>query len=147
MNKLRETARNARHYFAARLICNAVFEQDIDILNEIVKRIDGAVPDKDDRTLFANLLGDAIEDVLDRETADQMSLDPDDPTIIALAKVVVWMAVRSVGNNVQAKKDRHKAASIVLDRTGGKRSEPVRDVVKLDYVEPDWMKGLPNGSE
>lgn len=144
---MREQALSARQYFAARLICNGVFEQDIDIIAEIVKRIDGTVPDKEDRKLFANLLGDAIEDVLDRQTADQMAIDPDDPTIIAIAKVVVWLSLRSVGANVQQKKDRQKAVNMVLNRTGGKRSAPVKEAVKLDYVEPDWMKGLPSKTE
>lgn len=139
---------NAKAFWGAMLICNAILpEPDIGLIEEIVKRIDGAVPDKKDRDKAANLVGDALEDVMSYPRAQQISINGDDPTIIAIAKALVYLSSSFVGKNPTKRKDRQKATEIILNRMGGRRSEPVREVVTLEYVDPDWMGSLPSGDE
>ena len=144
---LREKAANVRSFFGAQLIFNAVFEQDIGAIFQIAERIDGAVPTKEKREMFANLVGDALEDVMDMPISERVNINPEDVTIIAIAKVILYISMQSAGSNVQKRKDRQKAIEMVLKRTGGKRTEPVKEAVKLDYVEPEWMQQLPESSE
>ena len=150
VNRLRETATNARAFFGASLVWNSIwgadgkFNPDINSIKQIIERIDGTVPDKTKRDGYANLIGDAIEDVFEYESVDQMVIYPDDITIIALAKVIIKVSTMDCGNNYQKKKDRQTAIDIILKRTGGKRSEPVKEVASIEYVEPDWM-ALPKG--
>lgn len=140
--KLRESAPNARAFYAATLIFNAVMEEDIGAIYEIIERIDGTVPTKQDREKYANLIGDALEDVMDKNVAI-VGFDFSDVVIIAIAKTILYVATMECGRNPNKKKDRQKANEIVLKRTGGRRSEPVKEAIAIEYVEPDWMYELP----
>lgn len=144
VNMMRERSNRVRNWFAARLICIAIFEKDIGAILQIADRIDGAIPDKSERDSFANLVGDAIEDVMDLPAGERIFVNEDDLTIIAMAKVIIWISMETAGGNVMKKKDRQKAIEMILKRTGGKRSEPVREAERLEFVEPDWMKALPS---
>lgn len=143
--RMRENSANMRALFCANLIFNAIFDNDIGAINQIVNRIDGAIPDKKNRDNYANLMGQAIEDVLDYPKAEQVCIYPDDWTIIGLAKRVIQTSCQEVGKNPIAKKERNQAAEMVLNRTGGRRSEPVREQHLIEYVQPDWMAPLPCG--
>ena len=140
----RSRALNARGYFVANVIWTAVFDLDISLISEIVKRIDGLAPAKGDMDAFSNIFGDALLDVLDYEHADQMRVYPDDPAIIALAKATVAIANADAGRNMQARKDRQKAVQMILDRTEGRRSEPAKPVEETVYEAPSWL-GLEEG--
>lgn len=140
---LREAATNARAFFATSLIFHAVFDKDMGALDQIANRIDGTVPDRRDRDRFANIMGDALEDVLEYARMDQTQIFPDDPTIIALAKTVLSVSWMEVGRNPTAKKDRQKAIEMVLQRTGGRKTEPTAVLELVEYVDPDWMAPLP----
>lgn len=138
----REQAPSTRHFFVAQLIFNAVFEKDVGCINEIAKRIDGAVPDADERDQFANILGDALDDVMDFPLQD-LVVYVDDPAIVAIAKALIYIALEPVGKSVSKRKDREKALGIVLSRIGGNKNKPVRETELLEYVEPEWLTGLP----
>lgn len=144
---LREQAPNTAVFFCCNLIFQSVFEKDIGMINQIAKRVDGAVPDQDERYMFANLLGDAIDDVMMNPPGERNWVHPEDLTIIALAKVVIWIACSAAGGAVNKRKDREKAIELVLERTGGRKSKPTSEQIKLEYVEPDWMKPLPSSEE
>lgn len=142
--KMRSSSRNARTYFVSNLIVLAVFDMDIGLISEIVKRIDGMAPSKDDAQDYSRIFADAIMDVLSYNSAEQMTIYPGDTSIVALAKATVAIATAEVGKNMQARKDRQKAVSMVLDRVEGRRSEPARPAELVEYEAPDWM-GLPEG--
>jgi hypothetical protein len=144
---IRETANNVRAYFVAGLIFNACFEKDILAINQIIYRLDGTVPDEGSRDNYANLIGDAIDDVMEYDKADQMTINPDDPTIIALAKTIIFIATSSPGTNYAMRKDKAMATEIVLTRTGGRKIQPTRHRIETKYKEPSWMKGLPEKEE
>ena len=69
-----------------------------------------------------------------------MKVYPDDAPIIAMAKVLVHVASQPVGGNYAKRKERNLAASMVLERTGGRKVEPTRPLLETRYIEPDWME-------
>lgn len=141
----RENASNIRSFLACDLIISAIQDMDINLINQIIKRIDGAIPKADERDSYANLMGNAIDDVLDQPPDDRANLNLEDPAIIAMAKAIVMCALDKPGRNVSRRKDRQLAAEILLSRTGGSKSEPVKEVSNIEYIEPDWSKGLTEG--
>ena len=137
----RDVAMNAKQYAVASMIYNAVFEMDIDLIRTIALRIDGTVPEEDKREGFANLIGDALEDVLSYSKAEQMKVLPEDPPIIAMAKALVYVGTQPCGSNYAKRKERNLAAQMILERTGGRKVQPTRLLTEKKYVEPDWMRG------
>lgn len=139
---LRVNAASARSAFVASTICQAIFDLDIGLISEIVKRIDGLAPTKGDMDGYSNIFSDALSDVLDYTHRDQMTVYPTDTPIIALAKATVAISVSNPGKNMQARKDRQKAVTMILDRVEGRRSEPAKPSELMEYRVPDWI-GLP----
>ena len=136
----RDIAQNAKQYTVASLIFNAVFEMDVDLIKTIALRIDGTVPEEDKRDGYANILGDAIEDVLSYEQANQLRVTPDDPPVIAMAKALVFVGTQPCGSNYAKRKERNLAAQMILERTGGRKVQPTRNQIETRYVEPEWMQ-------
>lgn len=136
----REIATNAKQYTVASMIFNAVFEMDVDLIRTIALRIDGTVPEESKRDGYANILGDAIEDVLSYEQAVQLQVTPQDPPIIAMAKALVYIGTQPCGSNYAKRKERNLAAQMILERTGGRKVQPTALQVTTEYVEPDWMQ-------
>ena len=144
----REFATDVRAYTVNSLIFNAVFEMDVDLIKTIIRRVDGLVPDEDKRGAYANILGDALEDVLSYDKADMVKITPDDPVIIALAKVLIHKATGVAGNNQLLRKERNTAAQMILERTGGRKVGPTKLLLQTEYVEPAWMtEGEEDGDE
>lgn len=140
--RMRTTAPSARTAFVVSTMTNAVFDLDIGLISEIVKRIDGSAPQKGDMDAYSNLFSDALCDVLDYTQSDQMSVFPSDPPIIALAKATIAIALHDPGRNMQARKDRQKAVQMILDRVEGRRAEPAKPTELPEYRAADWL-GLP----
>lgn len=138
--RAREIATNAKQYTVASMIFNAVFEADVDLIRTIALRIDGTVPEESKRDGYANILGDAIEDVLSYEQAVQLQVTPQDPPIIAMAKALVYIGTQPCGSNYAKRKERNLAAQMILERTGGRKVQPTALQVTTKYVEPDWMQ-------
>lgn len=145
-------AQNARTRFGCQLIMQGIFSSDafspdINIIKQIIKRIDGTVPDAQSRDGYANLIGDALEDVMDMTEVEQTAVHPDDLTIIALAKAILYVSMQDCGKNYQKKKDRQTAIEIILERTGGRKSEPVKNTEVVNYIQPSWRSSLPTGED
>lgn len=136
----RDIAQNAKQYTVASLIFNAVFEMDVDLIRTIALRIDGTVPEEDKREGYANILGDAIEDVLSYEQAVQLQVVPQDPPVIAMAKALVFVGTQPCGSNYAKRKERNLAAQMILERTGGRKVQPTKNQIETRYVEPEWMQ-------
>ena len=135
----RERSHNARGFLVDCMFFNAVIEKDVDLIKTLATRIDGTVPEEDKRDGFANILGDALEDVLSYEQPQLLSVSSEDSPIIAMAKVLVYVAACPVGNNVQARKSRNLAAQMILERTGGRKTSPTKHQLETVYVQPLWM--------
>lgn len=135
-----ETSCNARSFFVFKLIYDAVFLKDVGLIDLIINRIDGIVPKQSDRDSYANIIGDALDDVLDMTRAEQLVIMPNDPAIIALAKSLIHISLQDPGNNPMKKKDKVRATEIILNRCGGKKTEPTKPLIEEVYVEPEWMQ-------
>ena len=140
----RESAADAKAWVVNSMIFNAVFEQDVDLIKTIITRVDGTVPEEGKRGGYANILGDALDDVLSYSEREALVITPEDPVIIAIAKVLIYTAARPAGNNYMQRKQRNLASSIILERTGGRKISPTKPMLETRYVEPEWM-GLPDG--
>lgn len=141
--ELRNQAANVRMFLVCDMIVNALYDMDIGLIETIVRRVDGAVPEKDKRDSFANLFGDALDDVMDMPVDQRLTVLEDDNVLIALAKVTVAVACQPTGKNPNARKDRQKAADIILQRTGGRVVEPTRIEAQTQFEQPEWMQQLP----
>lgn len=137
---------NVKSHTVASMIFNAVFEMDVDLIKTIGLRVDGTVPEENKRGGYANILGDAIEDVLSYDHKDQLYVSASDTVVIAMAKVLVYVATQPAGTNYAKRKERNLAASMVLERTGGRKVQPTKPLIDVKYVEPEWM-GLPGGKD
>lgn len=144
--KSRECANNAKAYTINGMVFNAIFELDVELIKTIVTRVDGTVPEEEKREGCANLLGDAIEDVLSYDDKEMLKVVPSDPPIIAMAKVLVYVSTQPAGNNMARRRERNLAAQIILERTGGRKVKPTKPLLETKYVEPEWM-GLPEGEK
>ena len=142
----KEHAQTATEYFLTSLVFNAVFDLDIGCIDQIVGRIDGTAPSAEERDEYANLVGNAIDDVLQLPMSSQMQITPDDIALLAIAKAVVYLSTRPA-RSPQDRKDRQKAVELVFNRTSGRVSRPVKQAVAIEYVQPDWMQQLPEGGE
>lgn len=139
-----ESATSAKVYWVSSLFIDAIFNKNIDAINQITQRVDGIVPAEEERDKFANLLGDAIEDVMNYTYVEQIKITPDDPCIIALAKAVYVISLEDTKNNYGKKKDKQLATDIILSRTGGRKTAPTKHLLETKYVEPEWVR-LPEG--
>lgn len=144
--KARGMANNARQFAVNSMIFNAVFEWDVDLIRTIALRIDGTVPAEDDRDSYANILGDAIDDVLSYPMDERLNIQEDDPPVIAMAKALVYVASQPAGTNYAKRKERNLAAQMILERTGGRKIGPTRPQIETVYEDPEWMQ-LPQGTE
>ena len=140
----REVANNAKAYTINGMIFNAVFELDVELIKTLTTRVDGTVPEEGKREGCANILGDAIEDVLSYDDREMLKVLPSDAPIIAMAKVLVYVSTQPAGNNMARRRERNLATQIILERTGGRKVQPTKPLLETKYVEPEWM-GLPDG--
>lgn len=137
-----ESYRGPRGLFLFKIVRDAVMDFDVGKIEEIIQRIDGGVPESGEMDGTANLIGSALNDVMDLDDIDQVrEMRADDPPIITLAKALYIIAVRDCGSNAQKRKDSAKAINIILARTGGRKVKPVRERLETRYEDPDWMKG------
>lgn len=143
----REHATNARHALAANMVFDAVFKKDIGIIDQIIKRIDGTVPEEGKRDGYANYMGDALDDVLDMRVDSRINVNSDDPAIIALAKATLYIAMQEDKGNYQIKKEKHTALDMIFSRTGGRKVSPAKPMLSTVYTDPDWMGVLPSGTD
>lgn len=137
--KRRESSENARSYLVDTLIIDAIMGHDIELIDKLVHRIDGAVPKEDKYDQYANLFGRALDHVLDLPLDDQLTIAPTDNVLIALAKTTVFIALTSPSNSVQKMKQKHAAVDMVFDRTGGRKTEPRMIEAVTTYKKPSWM--------
>ncbi len=143
----RESPNSMRDTFIWNLIFDAAWERDMGVISTIAQRIDGGVPEADSIDSTASYFGSALTDVLNLTHAEQVMVRPEDPCIIALAKVIVWCSLVKPGNDPVLRKNKNAAIDFILNRIGGKKTQPVQKCIETTYVEPEWLRGLPEGEE
>lgn len=132
-----------KHRWVYTLMFDSIWGMDIDCIEQVIYRIDGTVPSKKERGEFANILGNAIGDVMEYPQSEMLELYPTDPVIIGMAKVVIAISTQETGTNLAKKKSKIKATEMVLSRAGGRNTEPTKVQLLEEYTSPDWMKSLP----
>lgn len=133
-----ENAYNIREFVVTDLILSAITERDVELIESIIKRIDGGIPKADERDKFANIIGNAIDEVLELPVSEQADIKSYELGIVSLAKSLVLASLDKPGGNFAKKRDRKKAAEIILQRCGGSKFEPTKLTDVVEIVEPDW---------
>lgn len=134
-----EAEGNYRSLWGRALISNAVFDKDIGLCRSIIQRIDGTVPEENKRDGYANIVGDALQDIMDMPLTATNTVLPSDPPIIAIAKVIYYVSIAPTGQNPQKIKQRQLAVDIVFERCGGKKTAPTKPLLETKYEDPAWL--------
>lgn len=131
-------------YWISTVVRDAIAQLDIAAIKTIIQRLDGGVPDKKNRDNYANYIGMFLEEVMSYPIEEVRVLRFDDNVYIALAKAILHISLQKpIDNN--ARRDKNLATEIIFERCGGRVSEPVKELMDVRYVEPDWMNQLPSG--
>ena len=144
-----ERCRSPRMYLSLKLVRDAIMELDINAIEQLIRRVDGLAPDEDKRDGCANIIGDALEDVLNYGDIDQIrAFDFEAPVVIMIARALYIIAASDIlPSDIQGRKDRAKAMDIIFQRTGGRKVGPTKTLDTKHYVDPDWMTQLPEGDQ
>lgn len=137
--KAMETSANVKNYTACRIIVNAISECDVGLIKTIIQRIDGGIPKAEDMENYSNLIGKALEEVMEEEPDERFIFRLNTDTgIKCMAKAIVMAALQKTNNNVAKRKDRQMAADILLSRTGGLKNEP--QIIRQDIIieKAEW---------
>ena len=151
---------NAQRFLVAQMYTDAVFNQDIRIIQTIINRIDGGLPKDIEIDDYQTLFGDSLQKVLSMTTAEQMKVVPEDTVMMALCKSLYDIATTDIYHEYktteegtrsfkkkkpspEAKQARDTALRLILERTGGRRT--LTQVGKeLEEVKlADWISALP----
>ena len=133
-----ENSYNIREFVVTDLILSAIQERDVEIIESIIKRIDGGIPKADEREKYANIIGNAIDMVLEMPVSEQADVHANETAIVSIAKALILASLEKPGGNFAKKRDRKKAAEIILQRCGGSKFEPTKLTDVVEIVEPDW---------
>jgi hypothetical protein len=136
-----ENAKNFKEFFVSRLIADAIFARDIRIIKQLINRIDGASPKDTDKGLFKTRLSDVLDVILNYTDNKQLEIQPGDMPILAIGKVVAFLALQSSKSlrTTEARNVKNAAVEIILDRCGGRKTTPLRGDLSVEYAEPEWL--------
>ncbi|WP_299315028.1 hypothetical protein [uncultured Halomonas sp.] len=151
-------SRNAKQFLTSQMYTDAVFNQDIRVIQTIINRIDGGLPKDTELEEYRTLFGDCMNDVLNMESNMQLKVMPDDTVMMALCKSLFDIATsdiyheyksdkhgnkwsKKVNPSTEKKQARDSALRLVLERAGGRKTVTPADQKKLaDPVVADWIQ-------
>ena len=155
---------NAKQYLASQMFTDAVFNQDIRVIQQLINRIDGGLPKDVDIDNYQTLFGDCMNEVLNMVSSDQTKVLPEDTVMMALCKSLYDLASADIyyekhitqegkrkalkkKPSPEAKQTRETALRMILERAGGRRtmSEIRKETSKVDVA--DWIGELPEKQE
>lgn len=124
---------NATTFLVARLFTDAVFNQDIRAIQNIVNRIDGGLPKDTDVTQYQTKFGDCINELLTYPLDARHRISPDDSIMMAMCKSLYDIATQDIYWNEEKqvkvrkpptdkKNERDAAMRMILDRAGGRKT-------------------------
>lgn len=146
----------ATAFLVARLFNDAVFNSDIYAIQTIVNRIDGTPPADEDIGDYRTLFGDCIQEVLDSNDADKLTVYPKDTVMMALCKSLYDMAVRDIYHDpngkpikptAEVKRERDSAMRMILERVGGRRTRTGSVKERLEVESAGWIAELPGQTD
>ena len=138
----------------AQMFTDAVFNQDIRVIQTIINRIDGGLPKDIEVDDFQTLFGDCLTQVLSMNNLEQTKVFPTDTVMMALCKSLYDLSVQDIYYNAftdrkrkpstEAKQERDTALRIVLERAGGRKTTPLMAKAREDISLAPWIqKALP----
>jgi hypothetical protein len=144
----------AANYLVSRLFTDAIFNQDIRVIQQIITRIDGGLPKDEDLSHYQTYFGDCINEVLEMDSADQMKIVPEDTVMMAMCKSLYDLAVQDIywddekqckcKPSSDKKQERDAAMRIILERCGGRKTQTVVKKDQETYGIASWItKNLP----
>lgn len=156
--------RTARAHLASQMFTDAVFNQDIRVIQTIINRIDGGLPKDTEVDEYQTLFGDCMNQVLAMTSGSQLKVLPQDSVMMALCKSLYDLATadiyhevkrdkhgnvwaRKVNPTAERKQARDSALRLVLERAGGRKTAVPAQPARLEEVDvADWIKNaLPGG--
>lgn len=156
---LKNSEQNAKQWLAAQMYTDAVFNQDIRVIQSIINRIDGGLPKDVDVNSYQTLFGDCMNEVLSMDVGMQLKVLPTDSVMMALCKSLFDLAASDIyhsiktlssGEQVSVKKKpsaeqkqaKDAAQRMVLERAGGRKSATLVAKTTSKVEEADWIKGV-----
>lgn len=160
------TLRDAQSFLVSQMFTDAVFNQDIRVIQTIINRVDGGLPKDVDVAEYRTLFGDCMNEVLSMESHLQIKVLPTDTVMMALCKSLFDIASsdiyhemksdqygnkwsRKVNPSTERKQSRDSALRLVLERSGGRKTSTPAKVKELaQVVVADWItRALPTEGE
>jgi hypothetical protein len=156
--------KDAKAYLASQMFTDAVFNQDIRVIQTIINRIDGGLPKDVDVAEYQTLFGDCMTEVLGMASHLQLKVLPSDTVMMALCKSLFDIASEDIYHRIkddghgnkwsmkinpttEKKQARDSALRLVLERSGGRRTATLAKVAELGkvVVAPWITQALPQG--
>ena len=157
---------NARGHLTSQMYTDAVFNQDIRVIQTIINRIDGGLPKDVDIDNYQTLFGDCMNQVLQITDGTQLKVSPEDTVMMALCKSLYDIATTDIYNEIKSdkhgnkwsrkitpstekKQARDSALRLVLERAGGRKTAVLsqgKETAKITVA--DWItQDLPQQEE
>jgi hypothetical protein len=151
------THQDAKAYLASQMFTDAVFNQDIRVIQTIINRIDGGLPKDTEIEGYQTLFGDCMNLVLDMDDSIKLKVMPEDTVMMALCKSLYDLATadiyhvmksdvhgnkwaKKVNPTTEKKQARDSAMRLVLERAGGRKTAaPTRATGPGQVVVADWI--------
>jgi hypothetical protein len=148
---------DAKAFLASQMYTDAVFSQDIRVIQTIINRIDGGLPKDVEVDSYQTLFGDCMNEVLAMEHQEQLKVMPTDTVMMALCKSLFDIAStdiyheiksdktgnkwsRKVNPSTERKQARDSALRLVLERAGGRKTTILAKAKEIDtVVVADWI--------
>jgi hypothetical protein len=149
---------SAKEFLTSQMYTDAVFNQDIRVIQTIINRIDGGLPKDVDVESYQTLFGDCMNEVLSITGGSQLKVMPEDTVMMALCKSLYDIAttdiyhemkkdkagnvrMRRVNPSTERKNARDSALRLVLERAGGRKTATLAAPASLDDVSvADWIR-------
>lgn len=155
---------NARGHLVSQMYTDAVFNQDIRVIQTIINRIDGGLPKDTEVHSYQTLFGDCMNDVLEMTQGSQLKVVPEDTVMMALCKSLYDIATTDIYHEIKSdkhgnrwskkitpsterKQARDSALRLVLERAGGRKTAILAAVdTREEVLVADWIQqALPGG--
>jgi hypothetical protein len=151
------THQDAKAYLASQMYTDAVFNQDIRVIQTIINRVDGGLPKDIDVAEYQTLFGDCMNQVLDMDDSIKLKVMPNDTVMMALCKSLYDLATadiyhvmksdvngnkwaKKVNPSTERKQARDSALRMVLERAGGRKtSVPAKSAELGQVVVASWI--------
>lgn len=142
---------NAENYMICRMFTDAIFSQDIRMIQLIINRIDGGLPKDTDMQASQTEFSDCFKIIL-AEPIKTLKVHPDDTVMMALCKALYALATQDIywdpvneksrRPSVEKKQERDAAMRMVLERTGGRKTISSVKEEREDIESADWIASL-----